>query len=79
MNRMSAETKVNNWSRELVSRVNTLSETFGLDDLQTSDLRNFVITLARDQFKTGSKSGAGWAFNQVKKGKTSDSQAPAAA
>ena len=76
---MSEETKANNWYRDLVSRVNTLSETFGLDDIQTSDLRNFVTTLARDQFKTGSKSGAGWAFKQVKEGKTNSSQTPAVA
>jgi len=68
---MSNLPKVNNWYRELVSRVNTLSETFGLDDLQTSDLRNFVTTIAQDQFKVGSKSGAAWAFKQGKD-KTND-------
>jgi hypothetical protein len=65
---MSTQSKTNNWYRDLVSRVNTLSETFGLDDLQTSDLRNFVMTIAKDQFKVGSKSGAAWAFKQGKEG-----------
>lgn len=63
---MSVETKTNNWYKELVTRANTLSETFGLDDLQTSDLRTFVTTLARDQFKVGSKSGASWAYKQIR-------------
>ncbi len=76
---MSTQPKVNNWYRELVSRVNTLSETFGLDDLQTSDLRNFVMTIAQSQFKVGSKSGAAWAFKQKKEGSSNSPQAGATA
>lgn len=76
---MSEETKTTNWYRELVSRVNSLSETFGLDDLQTSDLRTFVVNVARDQYKIGNKLGISWAFKQVREKTQTHPQAPAAA
>lgn len=76
---MSVETTTNNWYRELVSRVNTLSETFGLDDLQTSDLRNFVVTIARDQYKIGNKMGAAWAFKQPRERRINNQPAQATA
>jgi hypothetical protein len=51
----------------LTSRANSLAEQFGLNDRQTSELRSFVVDEAKAQYKSGSKSGAAWAFEQQKK------------
>ena len=67
----------NNWFRNLLDKVNQLAEQFGLDDSQTHTFRDFIVSTARDQFKVGSKSGAGWAFAQARKGQDG-SQAPVA-
>lgn len=64
---MSEETK-NNWYQKLQDKISDLSEQFGLDDGQTNTFRDFVVNLAKDQFRQGSKSGAGWAFDQARKG-----------
>lgn len=63
---MSGETK-NNWYQVLLDRITALSEQFELDEIQAHTFRDFVIALAKEQFQRGSKSGAGWAFAQVKK------------
>ena len=76
---MSEQTISKNWYREITSRVNSLSETFGLDDMQTSDLRTFVVSVAKDQYKIGNKSGAAWAFKQKREGSTSSPHASATA
>ena len=60
--------KKNNWYQNLLDRITNLSEQFGLDEMQTHAFRDFVVTLAKEQYKRGSKSGAGWAFAQAKKG-----------
>ena len=59
--------KKNNWHTELTSRINSLSEQFELDEMQTSTLRDFITTLSKEQYRNGSKSGAGWAFEQARK------------
>ena len=70
---MSEDNKIN-WYKDLTSRANTLSEAFGLDDGQSSDLRNFVVSVAKDQYKTGNKFGAAWAFKQVREGTKNHTQ-----
>jgi hypothetical protein len=67
---MTEGTKTN-WYRNLLDRITNLSEQFALDESQTSTFREFVVTLAQDQYKRGTKSGAGWAFAQAKKGNMS--------
>lgn len=57
----------NNWYKDLLDKINELAEQFGLDELQTTRFRDFVVGLARDQFKAGNRSGAGWAFEQARK------------
>ena len=57
----------NNWYRGLLDRVNEFAEQFGLDDSQSNRFRDFVVGIARDQFKAGNRSGAGWAFDQARK------------
>lgn len=56
----------NNWYKNLISSLNTLSEEFGLDDMQTVRFRDFVVTIAKDQYKNGNKCGAAWAFQQAR-------------
>jgi hypothetical protein len=60
------EEKKNNWFQALQDKINTLAEQFELDELQTHTFRDFVVTTAREQFKIGSRSGAGWAFKKVR-------------
>jgi len=57
----------NNWYRSIIDKVNEFAESFGLNDLQTNRFRDFVMAIARDQFKAGNRSGAGWAFEQARK------------
>lgn len=55
------------WYQKLLDRINENAEAFGLNDSQTNLFRDFVTALARDQFKAGNRSGAGWAFEQARK------------
>ncbi len=57
-----SETQKTNWFKTLNDRVNTLAETFGLDDTQANQFRDFAVQIAKEQYKVGSKSGASWAF-----------------
>ena len=41
------------WDVILAAKVNELCEKFGMDDLMTSETRDFVIGIAREQFKGG--------------------------
>ncbi|MBT5808224.1 hypothetical protein HOI18_05035 [Candidatus Uhrbacteria bacterium] len=65
---MSEEKKIS-WYNQLEDRIGNLAEQFGLDDVQRLTFRDFVTNLSRDQFRAGSKSGAGWAFDQARKGR----------
>jgi hypothetical protein len=67
---MSNEQQKTNWYNQLIQQTNTMSEAFGLDDSQTNELRNFIVSLARDQYKVGNKSGAAWAFQQARENPT---------
>jgi len=50
-----------NWYAELTNECNSLAERFGLDDFHVSEMRDFVTRVAKEQFKSGSKSGYRWA------------------
>lgn len=58
---------INNWYQRLLDRINEKAEEFGLDDTQANVFRDFVTTLARDQYKAGNRSGIGWAFEQARR------------
>lgn len=62
-----SEEKKNNWFQALQDKINMLAEQFGLDETQRNAFRNFVVTIAREQYKTGNRAGAGWAFAQARK------------
>ena len=53
------------WYEELISSINQLSEQFGLDENSATHLREFIIQIAREQYKIGNKSGARWAFKKI--------------
>lgn len=53
------------WYEELILGINSLAERFGLDDISTSELRDFIIQVAKEQYKVGNKSGARWAFKKM--------------
>ncbi len=46
-----------NWYSNLVEKCNSLAERFGLDDFHVREMREFVMEVAKDQYKSGSKSG----------------------
>ncbi len=64
---MSTDNKIK-WYQGLTDQVNTLAEEFGLDDGQSIRFRDFTFNLAREQYRTGNKSGASWAFKQAREG-----------
>jgi len=61
-----SETQKTNWFRALNDRVSDLAETFGLDDTQVNQFRDFAVQIAKEQYKVGSKSGASWAFKHAR-------------
>ncbi|MFH1253643.1 MAG: hypothetical protein V1664_04955 [Candidatus Uhrbacteria bacterium] len=70
--------KTQNWYHNLISECNTLAERFGLDDFHVDEMRQFVERVAREQFKSGSKSGYRWAKQGGDKKLTPVSEAAAA-
>jgi hypothetical protein len=48
------------WYVSIVAECNRLAEKFGLDDLLSEEMRDFVIRVAREQYKVGNKSGIMW-------------------
>lgn len=61
-----SEQQTNNWYKTLLDQINSLSEEFGLDDVQTNRFRDFSVTLAKAQYKLGNKYGAAWAFKRAR-------------
>jgi hypothetical protein len=49
------------WQTAIINTSNTLAEEFGLDDLASQKLRESVMTIAREQYKAGNRSGIKWA------------------
>ena len=56
---------ITKWHEELIGSINQLSEQFGLDENSTTHLREFIIQIARKQYKVGNKNGARWAFKKI--------------
>ena len=55
-----------NWFQNLSDNIRQLAEQFSLDESQTQMFQDFVFSIAKQQYKTGSRSGAGWAFKKAK-------------
>jgi RNA polymerase subunit RPABC4/transcription elongation factor Spt4 len=56
----------NKWHLPFIERVHALCEECGLDDFHTSKWRDFVITVAKEQYKVGNRSGIRWAREQMR-------------
>jgi len=63
-----SDTQNTKWFQVLSDHVNTLCEEFGLSDMQSIRFRDFTVTLAKEQYRVGIKSGASWAFKQAREG-----------
>lgn len=61
-----SDKQTTSWYKKLLSQLNSLAEQFGLDDLQLDQFRDFSVTLAKDQFRAGNKSGIAWAYRQIR-------------
>ncbi len=48
------------WYVTIIAECNKLAEKFGLDDLLCQEMRDFVIRVAREQYKIGNNSGIAW-------------------
>ncbi len=60
-------TQTKTWHQVILQDTNQLAEQFGLDEQSTNQLRSFVVTTAKNQYRVGNKSGAAWAFKQAVK------------
>ncbi len=56
-----SEQTTSKWQTTIINTSNTLAEEFGLDDLAAQKLRDTVMTVAREQYKAGNRSGIKWA------------------
>lgn len=63
-----SEPQTKTWYKNLTDSINLLSEEFGLSDIQTNRFRDFAMTVAKEQYRVGNKSGAAWAFKQAREG-----------
>ncbi len=55
-----------NWYKNLITECNSMSERFGLDDMATKEMRDFIVFTAKEQYKHGNKSGIRWAYGKMK-------------
>ncbi|HBK34933.1 hypothetical protein A2239_04700 [Candidatus Uhrbacteria bacterium RIFOXYA2_FULL_40_9] len=54
------------WYGKILSSANSLAEEFGLDDFSTKRLRDYAVSIAKEQYQVGNKCGAAWAFQQAR-------------
>ncbi len=52
------------WYVELTEKFTSLMETLGLDEDVASEIKLFVLQIARDQYMAGNRSGIRWARSQ---------------
>ena len=60
---MSVEVKNTNakWYVDLMEKFKHLMETLGIPEEVASDVKEFLLTVARDQYMAGNRSGIAWA------------------
>lgn len=49
------------WYVSLAERLKTLTENLGITDDAAAEIKTFMLTVAREQYMTGNKSGIRWA------------------
>lgn len=69
---------IGSWYKDLINECNNLAEKFGLDDFHMNEMREFVTRVAKEQYKSGSKSGY-WFAKKGEKMAVATATAPAAA
>lgn len=52
------------WYTELTERFETLMEQLGIDEDTGSEIKLFLLQIARDQYMAGNRSGIRWARTQ---------------
>jgi ribosome assembly protein YihI (activator of Der GTPase) len=52
------------WYTELTERFETLMEQLGIDEDTGSEIKIFLLQIARDQYMAGNRSGIRWARTQ---------------
>lgn len=52
------------WFDDLISSINTLAESFDLDEEQTALLRERVLGIAKREYMQGNKAGIAWALKK---------------
>lgn len=62
------EDKRPKWYVDLTAAVHALAEEFGLDDLSTQRMRDFVVSTAKSQYMEGNRAGIYWARTGKNKG-----------
>ena len=58
---------ISNWYRTFCDQFDNIAETLDLTDDQTNRIRDFIMCIARDQFKAGNRCGVSWAFTEARK------------
>lgn len=61
-----SDLQTKNWYKTLIDKTHSLSEEFGLDDVQTNRFRDFTISVAKEHYKVGNKSGIAWLHKQMR-------------
>ncbi|TAK04123.1 hypothetical protein EPO34_03165 [Patescibacteria group bacterium] len=49
------------WFMSLIGSIQGMAEELGLDDVSSQKLREFVLGIAKEEFKAGNRSGISWA------------------
>ena len=52
------------WYVDMTTRFNQLAQSLGVEGPAAEELRNFVIEIAKEQYKNGNKAGIRWARSE---------------
>lgn len=58
------------WFMSLIASIQGMAEELGLDDMSSQKLREFVLNIAKEEFKAGNRSGISWARKNSSKNAT---------
>lgn len=54
------------WYSDVISKSNRFAESFQLDEMQSANLREFILEVAQEQYKMGNRSGIAWARSAMR-------------
>lgn len=55
------------WFMNLIASIQGVAEELGLDDLSSQKLREFVLGIAKEEYKAGNRAGISWARKNATK------------